>query len=52
MSEFKTDDDFLDQPMDFGDLPPDPEAVSILFLFLLKYRKKWNIIPDTFYGKS
>lgn len=40
MSEFKTDDDFLDQPMDFGDLPPDPEAVSILFLFLLRYRKK------------
>ena len=52
MSEFKTDDDFLDQSMDFGDLPPDPEAVSILFLFFLKYWKKWNIIHDAFYGKS
>ena len=38
MSDFKTDDDFLDQSMDFGDLPPDPEAVrgffyELLFLF-------------------
>ena len=40
MSDFKTDDDFLDQSMDFGDLPPDPEAVrgffyELLFLFYL-----------------